>query len=268
MPEAEEPEAEATATEGAHAWSSGAPLADSTDSVPAEGDLTAVEAPPFEAPEMAAPPAESVMPVAEEPVTEEPVTEATVTEATVTEATATEGAQPAKQQGAVVPEPPSALEQDQVPIFADSTGSRAPGQASARGPMLSDGAVSQDWLVAIEVDGTPLVVWQLSPSSWQRLDSAEHAVVVRVVGTKPTWEGAERLEQEVQLKAASGTERISRLQGVPFVRAALGVVSERRFLPVLVGITARSNEVTYRPHGVSVDVAGSAARRARASARP
>jgi hypothetical protein len=76
--------------------------------------------------------------------------------------------------------------------------------------------------------------------------------VIRVVGVTASWDGAERVEQELEVKKPIGSQPILLPPGFGHARAAIGWRTPRGFLPLAVGVQLGSaGSVEFRPPGVS-----------------
>jgi hypothetical protein len=77
------------------------------------------------------------------------------------------------------------------------------------------------------------VYWELCPESRLRAERRwpDGRAVVRVVGWRASWEGAQRVEHDVEIARAQDSATIDHLGGVAAVRAALGWVSAGELHP-------------------------------------
>ncbi len=109
------------------------------------------------------------------------------------------------------------------------------------------------WVLTMRLNGVPSVVWQVSGALLERVRErhAESRPVIKIVGMKPGWEGASRLEHEVLLERNAGQLALPQLTEVPCLRTALGLNLPDGFVPLLIGIDASDHEIAYRPRGLS-----------------
>jgi hypothetical protein len=133
--------------------------------------------------------------------------------------------------------------------------------------------VSDDALVTMSRAGKLYVYWELRAETLQAIVShAEDArAVVRVVGFVPSWDGAQRIDHDVEVTAGVGSATLSEFGDKAIVRAALGCRSPSGFRAILVGVelappsygdVTAEPELVFRPFGLDEQRA-----RARASQR-
>jgi len=129
------------------------------------------------------------------------------------------------------------------------------------------------WVVVLRRDGEPCVVWHLDRElfDFYRVSHADAVIELRVVGVVSSWDGVERHELDLPVEAASGRQALPSLAGTPWIRAALGVrvsggaAASKSFRPLVVGIEALGDGVTFRPYGVTAQFAQRALEDARST---
>jgi hypothetical protein len=98
-------------------------------------------------------------------------------------------------------------------------------------------ARAADVVVTIaEAPGSVYLYWEVSERALrraQKLQADGHAVI-RLLEVRPSWDGAERVERELDVELPSGSRRVP-TDETALVRAALGWRSSAGFLPFAVG---------------------------------
>lgn len=114
-------------------------------------------------------------------------------------------------------------------------------------------------------DGELHVIWHVDERVFaeQRRCHPDATPCLKVVGLRPSWDGGEHQELELPLTAGAGSQALPALRDVRWVRAALGLGRGPSFRPLVVGIEASAEGITYRPYGVSVEFAQTAVDRAK-----
>jgi hypothetical protein len=112
----------------------------------------------------------------------------------------------------------------------------------------------------------PVVVWQLGEAlrTALRKNDSKAVPVIRLVGTRPSWDGALRTELDIPVEVSAGHLQVPQLSDVDYVRAALGFKLGASFRPLLLGIEAGADDgVRFRPRQMSAAMANAALEQAK-----
>jgi hypothetical protein len=129
--------------------------------------------------------------------------------------------------------------------------------------------VSRDLLLTVQDAHAKIAYWELAEASVARgrALAPEGRTVLRLVSMKPAWDGAEHLEQEVDVEGLVGRRALVLPEGATHPRVAIGWRSRAGFLPLAVAVdVGLTGEIEFLPpHAREADVAR-ALERARSSA--
>ncbi len=138
-------------------------------------------------------------------------------------------------EAAAEPDAPVSAPGDQVEAWRPATPAPVPEPIAAEAEPRA--ARAADVVVTIaEAPGRVYLYWEVSERSLRRAErrhAGGHAAI-RLLEVRPSWDGAERVERELDVDLPSGSQRVSVAESA-LVRAAIGWRSPQGFVPFAVG---------------------------------
>jgi len=129
---------------------------------------------------------------------------------------------------------------------------------------------AQAWVVILRGDTGSVATWHVDPGllEYYQAQHPDAEPALKIVGMQSSWEEVERHELDLPVAAPTGLQALPSLASAPWIRAALGVRVGKTFRPLVIGIEASADGITFRPYGVTAQFAQTALERARSMARP
>jgi hypothetical protein len=111
-----------------------------------------------------------------------------------------------------------------------------------------------DLLLTVHTAQAKIAYWELAAASVARARAVgpEGHVALRLVSMKPSWDGAECFEHEVEVEGLVGRKALLLPEGSRYPRVAIGWRSRAGFLPLALGVEISvSGEVDFQPPALS-----------------